>query len=67
ATGLATMTQQIGITMGTPIMSAVAAADTDIHAGITTAVIVNTAVVVVGILTTVLFLRNKAAHAPVAG
>ncbi|MFD6225273.1 MFS transporter [Streptomyces sp. NPDC060232] len=59
ATGLATMTQQIGITMGTPIMSAVAAAHTDIHAGITTAVIVNTAIVVLGILTTVLFLRTK--------
>ncbi|MFG2972943.1 MFS transporter, partial [Streptomyces sp. NPDC048331] len=59
ATGLATMTQQIGITMGTPIMSAVAAADADIHAGITTAVIVNTAIVVVGILTTVLFLRTE--------
>lgn len=59
ATGLATMTQQIGITMGTPIMSAVAAASTDIHAGVTTAVIVNTAIVVVGILTTVLFLRTK--------
>ncbi|MFJ9593903.1 MFS transporter [Streptomyces virginiae] len=59
ATGLATMTQQIGITMGTPIMSAVAAANTDIQAGITTAVIVNTAIVVLGILTTVLFLRTK--------
>ncbi|WP_033225179.1 MFS transporter, partial [Streptomyces virginiae] len=59
ATGLATMTQQIGITMGTPIMSAIAAAHTDIHAGITTAVIVNTAIVVVGILTTVLFLRTE--------
>ncbi|MEV7591177.1 MFS transporter, partial [Streptomyces sp. NPDC089922] len=59
ATGLATMTQQIGITMGTPIMSAVVAANTDIHAGITTAVIVNTAVVVLGILTTVLFLRRE--------
>ncbi|MCX5398976.1 MFS transporter [Streptomyces sp. NBC_00102] len=58
ATGLATMTQQIGITMGTPIMSAVAAANTDIHDGITTAVIVNTAVVVLGILTSFLFLRN---------
>ncbi|MBP2041758.1 hypothetical protein J2Z77_007620, partial [Streptomyces avidinii] len=36
-------------------------ANTDIHAGITTAVIVNTAIVVVGTLTTALFLRNKAA------
>ncbi|MFF7360800.1 MFS transporter [Streptomyces sp. NPDC008125] len=59
ATGLATMTQQIGITMGTPIMSAIAAANTDIHDGITTAVIVNTAVVVLGILTSFLFLRTR--------
>ncbi|WP_327177356.1 MFS transporter [Streptomyces sp. NBC_01335] len=59
ATGLATMTQQIGITMGTPIMSAIAAANTDIHDGITTAVIVNTAVVVLGILTSFLFLRSR--------
>ncbi|KOU17665.1 hypothetical protein ADK51_29770 [Streptomyces sp. WM6368] len=59
ATGLATMTQQIGITMGTPIMSAIAAAHTDIHAGITTAVIANTAIVLVGTLTTALFLRTK--------
>ncbi|MFD6528737.1 MFS transporter [Streptomyces sp. NPDC060184] len=59
ATGLATMTQQIGITMGTPVMSAVAAANTDIHDGITTAVIVNTAVVVLGILTSFLFLRTR--------
>nr|WP_229875056.1 MFS transporter [Streptomyces nojiriensis] len=59
ATGLATMTQQVGITMGTPIMSAIAAANTDIHAGITTAVIVNTAIVVLGTLTTALFLRTK--------
>ncbi|WP_328720019.1 MFS transporter [Streptomyces sp. NBC_00247] len=59
ATGLATMTQQIGITMGTPVMSAIAAANTDIHDGITTAVIVNTAVVVLGILTSFLFLRTR--------
>ncbi|MGW2280727.1 MFS transporter [Streptomyces sp. NPDC001770] len=59
ATGLATMTQQIGITMGTPIMSAIAAANTDIHDGITTAVIVNTAVVVLGILTSFFFLRAR--------
>ncbi|MBP2036714.1 hypothetical protein J2Z77_002514, partial [Streptomyces avidinii] len=34
-------------------------ANTDIHAGITTAVIVNTAIVVVGTLTTALFLRTE--------
>ncbi|MGR4879965.1 MFS transporter [Streptomyces sp. LARHCF249] len=62
ATGLATMTQQIGITMGTPIMSAIAAVNTGIRAGITTAVVVNTAIVVLGTLTTALFLRTKAVH-----
>nr|WSX48182.1 MFS transporter [Streptomyces sp. NBC_00974] len=62
ATGLATMTQQIGITMGTPIMSAIAAAHTGIHSGITTAIVVNTAIVLAGTLTTVLFLgRERAA------
>ncbi|AEW94412.1 MFS transporter [Streptantibioticus cattleyicolor] len=55
ATGLATMTQQIGITMGTPIMSAIAtagigAASTS-HAvlhGVSVAVIVNSAIVLAG-------------------
>lgn len=62
ATGLATMTQQIGITMGTPIMSAIVAAHTGIHSGITTAIVVNTAIVLAGTLTTVLFLgRERAA------
>ncbi|MEU2510367.1 MFS transporter, partial [Streptomyces sp. NPDC007863] len=59
ATGLATMTQQIGITMGTPIMSAIAATTLDIHHGITTAVIINTAIVLIGTLTTALYLRTK--------
>ncbi|MFD6361251.1 MFS transporter [Streptomyces roseolus] len=59
ATGLATMTQQIGITMGTPIMSAIAATTLDIHHGITTAVIINTAIVLIGTLTTALYLHTK--------
>lgn len=62
ATGLATMTQQIGITMGTPIMSAIAAADSDIRAGVTTAIVVNTALVVLGIVTTAFFLRGSGAR-----
>jgi EmrB/QacA subfamily drug resistance transporter len=65
ATGLATMTQQIGITMGTPIMSAIATsaiAGTGAAAvlgGLKTAIAVNTAFVLLGVLTTVLFLRKR--------
>ena len=64
ATGLATMTQQIGITMGTPIMSAVAtAAMTGAGAaavlhGLKTAVAVNAAVVLLGVATSAVFLRG---------
>ncbi|MET7613133.1 MFS transporter [Streptomyces seoulensis] len=56
ATGLTTMTQQIGITMGTPIMSATATAampDTTTPAvltGLKTAIAVNTALVLLGVL-----------------
>ncbi|MER7466181.1 MFS transporter [Streptomyces sp. NPDC097981] len=57
ATGLATMTQQIGITMGTPVMSAVAASGTGVLDGVRTAVLANTALVVAGLATTALFLR----------
>ncbi|MEU7739516.1 MFS transporter [Nonomuraea sp. NPDC049158] len=46
ATGLATMTQQVGITMGIPIMSAIAtAAMGTILRGVTTAVLINAALV----------------------
>ncbi|MEU4732475.1 MFS transporter [Streptomyces sp. NPDC023588] len=62
ATGLATMTQQIGITMGTPVMSAIAASHTDVHGGITTALVVNTAIVLLGTLTTGLFLPGRASQ-----
>ncbi|GII31879.1 MFS transporter [Planotetraspora mira] len=66
ATGLATMSQQVGITMGIPIMSAVATAR--IHAlggqtahtvlrGISTALILNTAVCVVAAVLLAVFLR----------
>ncbi|MFJ4437280.1 MFS transporter [Streptomyces sp. NPDC088923] len=57
ATGLASMSQQIGITMGTPLMSAVvtassagAATATAVRHGVTTALAVNAALVLVGVL-----------------
>ncbi|MFF4499135.1 MFS transporter [Streptomyces sp. NPDC001401] len=64
ATGLATMTQQIGITMGTPIMSAVATAAMTgsgaaaVLGGLRAAIAVNAAVVLLGVLTSALFLRG---------
>ncbi|MGW3116233.1 MFS transporter [Streptomyces sp. NPDC001107] len=64
ATGLATMTQQIGITMGTPVMSAVATAAMTgsgaaaVLGGLRTAIAVNAAVVLLGVLTSALFLRG---------
>lgn len=64
ATGLATMSQQIGITMGTPVMSAIATGAmttttiTGILDGIQTAVAVNTALVLLTALTSALFLRT---------
>ncbi|MGW3269390.1 MFS transporter, partial [Streptomyces sp. NPDC001056] len=66
ATGLATMSQQIGITMGTPVMSAIATGAmatttvTGILGGIQTAVAVNTALVLATALTSALFLRAPA-------
>ena len=69
ATGLATMTQQIGITMGTPIMSAIATTQIGTHTthttvldGVGLAVLVNTAVVLTGTLLTALFLHTKKTH-----
>jgi EmrB/QacA subfamily drug resistance transporter len=64
ATGLATMTQQIGITMGTPIMSSVITAATvgtgaaALLGGLRVAIVVNAAIVLLGVLTTALFLRG---------
>ncbi|MBM9504065.1 MFS transporter [Actinacidiphila acididurans] len=65
ATGIATMSQQVGITMGTPIMSAVVTAhvgtSTDQHVildGISTAVLVNAALVLAGAVLAALFLRT---------
>lgn len=70
ATGLATMTQQVGITMGAPIMSSVVTAGMAGVAGVagtgTTAIMgalrvaigVNAAIVLFGVLTSGLFLRG---------
>ncbi len=66
ATGLATMSQQIGITMGTPVMSAVVTAATSgavtagaILHGVTVAIAVNAALVLLGVLMAAVFLRNR--------
>ncbi|MFF8591562.1 MFS transporter [Streptomyces sp. NPDC015220] len=70
ATGLATMSQQIGITMGTPVMSAIvtataggataatATAGAVLH-GVTVAIAVNAALVLLGVLIAALFLRGR--------
>lgn len=69
ATGLATMTQQVGITMGTPIMSAVVTAAmagtgaSAILGGLKVAIAVNAAIVLLGLLTSVVFLRSDRAPA----
>ncbi|WP_327069979.1 MFS transporter [Kitasatospora sp. NBC_01250] len=74
ATGLATMTQQIGITMGTPIMSSIVATQTTAHTnahsvldGVGLAVLVNALLVLVGVLTTVFLRRRKEQHSGAAG
>ncbi|MEU3505099.1 MFS transporter [Streptomyces hundungensis] len=66
ATGLATMSQQIGITMGTPVMSAVVTAATSgavtagaILHGVTVAIAANAALVLLGVLIAAVFLRNR--------
>ena len=69
ATGLATMTQQVGITMGTPIMSAVTTAAmtgsgaSAILGGLKVAIAVNAALVLLGTLTSALFLRGARSSA----
>ncbi|GAA3473992.1 MFS transporter [Nonomuraea roseola] len=68
ATGLATMTQQVGITMGIPIMSAVATArmtalgDTGaegVLSGVSVAILVNSALVLVGAVLAAAFLKRR--------
>lgn len=71
ATGLATMTQQIGITMGTPIMSAIAtgamassAASAVLH-GVSVAIAVNASLVLLSVVVAAVCLRSpRAAAAP---
>lgn len=65
ATGLATMTQQVGITMGAPVMSAIATAGITVSSGtgavldgIGNAVLVNAAIVLAGAVLAALFLRG---------
>jgi predicted MFS family arabinose efflux permease len=64
ATGLATMSQQIGITLGTPIMSTVvtatagAATTGAVLHGVTVAIAVNAALVLLGVLIAATFLRR---------
>ncbi|MYW09855.1 MFS transporter [Streptomyces sp. SID2563] len=68
ATGLATMTQQVGITLGIPVMSAVATArmtaldDTGpsgVLSGVSVAVLVNSALVLAGAVLAGVFLRAR--------
>ncbi|MGW3487812.1 MFS transporter [Streptomyces sp. NPDC001054] len=68
ATGLASMSQQIGITMGTPLMSAVVTASTTgaataaaVRHGVTTALAVNAALVLLGVLVAALLPRDRPA------
>lgn len=73
ATGMATMSQQVGITMGIPIMSAIATAHLHsaatqapgpVLSGVTTAIAVNAALCVVTALAVGLGLRGGAESAP---
>ncbi|MEU6231697.1 MFS transporter [Kitasatospora sp. NPDC047058] len=62
ATGVATMTQQVGITLGTPVMSTVAtaaAAGATVLTGVTWAVAVNAALVLLAGAASALFLRRR--------
>ena len=72
ATGLTSMTQQVGITIGIPILSAIASSRiTDAKAtqplkdavlgGVTFAVLIDAAIVVTGALVIALFFRSRAA------
>lgn len=50
ATGIATMSQQVGITMGIPIMSAIVVSQSSVLDGVTTAILVNAGLCLVGAL-----------------
>ncbi|KAB2340801.1 MFS transporter [Actinomadura rudentiformis] len=61
ATGLATLTQQVAITLGIPVMSAIATAGGgSVLGGIHTATVVNAAVTLAGAALMVAFLRRRA-------
>ncbi|MFC8290776.1 MFS transporter [Streptomyces sp. NPDC057242] len=59
ATGIATMTQQVGITLGTPVMSAVVVTAATLPDGIGRAVLVNAAVVLAAVLAPVFLPRGS--------
>ncbi|MEU4827788.1 MFS transporter [Actinomadura citrea] len=59
ATGLATMTQQVAITLGIPVMSAVATANASVIGGVHTATAVNIAIVLAGAALAGSFLRRS--------
>ncbi|MGA5870315.1 hypothetical protein [Streptomyces cinereoruber] len=59
ATGIAAMTQQVGITLGTPVMSAVAVTTATLPDGIARAVLVDAAAVLVAALAPALLLRRS--------
>lgn len=66
ATGLASMSQQVGITLGTPLMSTVVTATTPalptpaaLHHGVTAALAANTVLVLVTAAIPALFLRSR--------
>ncbi|MCX5439550.1 MFS transporter [Streptomyces sp. NBC_00569] len=66
ATGLATMTQQVGITLGIPVMSAIATArmggasgPDSVLSGVSTAVLVNSLLVAAGSVLAALFLAPR--------
>ncbi|MFD0684004.1 MFS transporter [Actinomadura fibrosa] len=58
ATGLATMTQQVAITLGIPVMSAVATANASVLGGVHTATLANAAIALIGAGLTAAFLRR---------
>ncbi|MFC8900629.1 hypothetical protein [Streptomyces cinereoruber] len=59
ATGIAAMTQQVGITLGTPVMSTVAVTAATLPDGIARAVLVDAAAVLVAALAPALLLRRS--------
>ncbi|TDC93967.1 MFS transporter [Actinomadura sp. 7K507] len=59
ATGVATMAQQVAITLGIPVMSAVATANTSVLGGVHTATAVNAAIVLAGAALVGTFLRRS--------